>query len=136
VGSLRVEVLGRVGVRHAGAAVPLGAKATALVCYLALDPRPHPRPTLAGPLWGDLPEQRARANLRMVVAELRKALGDHVEITPTDIAPEPGWQLDVTEWATGSPGRIRGTSRRRWRPSTTGPSPGCRSTVRRTSTTG
>lgn len=101
MGSLRVEVLGRVGVRHAGAAVPLGAKATALVCYLALDPRPHPRATLAGLLWGDLPEQRARANLRMVVAELRQALGDHVEITPTDIAPEPGWQLDVTEVGDG-----------------------------------
>ena len=52
-------------------------KVRALLAYLAVETEvPHRREKLAGLLWPDHPEPSARANLRHVLASLRKALGD------------------------------------------------------------
>jgi len=51
-------------------------KAQALVAYLVVPPdQAHPRDKLAALLWGDLREDRARANLRQTLFVLRKTLG-------------------------------------------------------------
>jgi len=52
-------------------------KVRALLAYLAIEAdRPHRREALAGLLWPDLPERRARRNLSQALLTLRRALGD------------------------------------------------------------
>ena len=53
-----------------------GAKALALLAYLALEARPHTREALAGLLWGESSELEARASLRQVLKQLREMVGD------------------------------------------------------------
>ena len=61
---LRLELLG--GLRLSRGGAPLAgfayAKGRALLAYLALTGRPHPREALAALLWGDLPDAAARQN--------------------------------------------------------------------------
>ncbi len=56
----------------------LGAKALALLAFLALEPKEHTREELAGLLWGESPEVEARASLRQALMQLRTLLGDVV----------------------------------------------------------
>ncbi|GGY10812.1 transcriptional regulator [Litchfieldella qijiaojingensis] len=50
-------------------------KVEALLAYLAASPfRQHPRGMLAGLLWEDMPESRARTNLRQALSRLQRAL--------------------------------------------------------------
>ncbi|NOZ95273.1 MAG: tetratricopeptide repeat protein, partial [Acidobacteria bacterium] len=49
-------------------------KTRALLVYLALTPGRHDRSLLAGLLWGNLPEERARRNLRRALWSLRRHL--------------------------------------------------------------
>ncbi|MGC9334406.1 MAG: BTAD domain-containing putative transcriptional regulator, partial [Anaerolineae bacterium] len=52
-------------------------KARALLAYLAVEAgRPHRRDTLAGLLWANSPQTKARQSLRQALADLRRALGD------------------------------------------------------------
>lgn len=55
-----------------------GAKALALLAYLALEPGPQSREALADLLWGESPEAEARASLRQALRQLRVGLGDAV----------------------------------------------------------
>lgn len=76
---LRLTLLG--GFRAELAGRPVTAfesdQMRALLAYLAVEAnRPHARGALAGLLWPDQPEERARTNLRHVLYELRRALGD------------------------------------------------------------
>jgi predicted ATPase/DNA-binding SARP family transcriptional activator len=105
---LVVRVLG--GTRLAVDGRPLvelaSAKATALLVYLAVTGRAHARTALAGLLWSDLPEATARANLRLVLTKLRRALPDHVEAgrqTVALAADRPVWvdALEVDRLAAG-----------------------------------
>jgi DNA-binding SARP family transcriptional activator/predicted ATPase len=58
-------------------------KVRALLAYLAVEVQvPHRREKLAGLLWPDQQESGARANLRHVLARLRKALGDRAASPP------------------------------------------------------
>jgi DNA-binding SARP family transcriptional activator len=53
-------------------------KVRALLAYLIVESdRAHSRRSLAGLLWPDSPEESAQANLRHVLANLRKIIGDH-----------------------------------------------------------
>src|SRR3989441_11039364 len=52
------------------------AKNLALLAYLALEPGSHSRESLAALLWGESPEQAARASLRQALRRLRAAVGD------------------------------------------------------------
>lgn len=75
------------------------AKAQALLSYLAINGRAHSRQTLAGLLWGDLPEDDARRNLRGVVMKLRHLLGNHLLITHQTVAfnPQAAYWLDIEQ---------------------------------------
>ena len=58
-------------------------KALALLAYLAVDAdRAHMREELAGLLWPDYAESSARANLRSVLANVRRVIRDHEASPP------------------------------------------------------
>ena len=73
---LQVALLGNVEMRRDGVPVTRfrSTKAQALLCYLAVTGRPHARSALVGLLWGDLPEAKARTNLRRVLTTLRRQI--------------------------------------------------------------
>ncbi|MCP4539355.1 MAG: tetratricopeptide repeat protein [Chloroflexi bacterium] len=57
-------------------------KVRALLIYLAVESdRPHSRETLAGFLWPDQPEKKARQNLRQALSNLRDAIKDRAAIS-------------------------------------------------------
>jgi WD40 repeat protein/DNA-binding SARP family transcriptional activator/energy-coupling factor transporter ATP-binding protein EcfA2 len=58
-------------------------KVRALLVYLAVEAeQPHHRETLAGLLWPEWPDREARRNLRDVLSNLRRAIGDHDAVPP------------------------------------------------------
>lgn len=52
-------------------AVLISLKGQVLLIYLAVKGKTQPRTKLAGLLWGDLPEESARANLGLTLSKLR-----------------------------------------------------------------
>lgn len=94
---LEFTLFGSLGIRQAG--VPLSdfksAKAQALVCYLALTGRAHSRPALAGLLWGDMPDGKARMNLSQALSTLRRYFKPHLDITRHAIALRLGSDIWV-----------------------------------------
>jgi predicted ATPase/DNA-binding SARP family transcriptional activator len=108
---LRVRVLG--GTELAVDGRPLvglaSAKATALLVYLAVTGTAHSRSALAGLLWSDLPEATARANLRLALTKLRRALPDQLLVTRQTVALDPArpvWvdAVEVARLAAGQAG--------------------------------
>src|SRR5687767_13764671 len=87
-GRLRLEVLGGLRLTRDGAPLPglAYAKGRALLTYLAVTGRPHSREALAALLWGELPDEAARLNLRVVLADLRRAAGGHLVVTRATVA--------------------------------------------------
>ncbi|MCP4540940.1 MAG: tetratricopeptide repeat protein [Chloroflexi bacterium] len=56
-------------------------KVRALLVYLAVESdRPHRRDTLAGLLWPDQPQHKARQNLRQALSYLRRTLGERSDV--------------------------------------------------------
>ncbi len=88
--TLTLKLLGRPQVSLGGAAVSgfISAKTQALLFYLAVTGRPHTRDSLAGLLWGDMPETQAGKNLRNALSNLRSLVGPHLLITRDDVAFE------------------------------------------------
>lgn len=82
-----------------GEQLPL--KGQALLIYLAVTGQPHTRSALAGLLWGDLPEETARANLRLTLSRLRKLLPEVLfDATRQTLGLRPGgFTLDLAEFA-------------------------------------
>ncbi len=84
------------------------AKAQALLFYLAVTGQPHSRDTLAALLWDGMTDAQAKKNLRTVLPDLRRLLGEHLEIDRQTIAfrqPSTYW-LDVAVLRDGlTPGR-------------------------------
>ena len=107
---LELALLGNPEIRCDGGPVTdlKSSKAQALLCYLAITGRPHTRPPLAGLLWGDMPEARARMNLSQALTILRRFFGDHLSISRQTVAFERSsdtW-LDVDIFEAG----VRGAS--------------------------
>ncbi len=96
---LQLALLGRPQVALDGTPVKgfVYKKALALLCYLVVTGRPHSRETLAGLLWGELPEANARANLRNALANLRELIAPHLVVTRREIAfdRKSAYWLDV-----------------------------------------
>jgi hypothetical protein len=102
---LRVRVLGgtelTLGARQSVELASAKATATALLVYLAVTGAAPSRSALAGLLWSDLPEQAARANLRLVLTKLRRALPEQLEVTreKAALAPTRPVRVDALEVA-------------------------------------
>ncbi|RJL32800.1 ATP-binding protein [Bailinhaonella thermotolerans] len=57
------------------------AKARALLCHLAAASGARPRAELAALLWGERPDANARGSLRLALSELRREVGDWLDVT-------------------------------------------------------
>ncbi|MCE7988722.1 MAG: hypothetical protein DYG89_46805 [Caldilinea sp. CFX5] len=102
---LRIFCLGAPQIVSAYETAPLALtpKALALLVYLAVTAAsrepPHSRDRLADLLWGETNNQQARDNLRYLLPELRRPLGDYLSINIRTISfnwQAPGW-LDVAQ---------------------------------------
>jgi DNA-binding SARP family transcriptional activator/tetratricopeptide (TPR) repeat protein len=94
---LAVEVLGnfRLVLRGTPLPLPRSPRLRSLLAYLVLHPgTAHPRDYLAALLWPDVPESRARANLRKLVLALRRTL-PHPERFLLIDAATVYWRTDV-----------------------------------------
>ncbi len=81
-------------------------KVELLLAYLALSPNAHSREQLAALLWGDFPDEQARASLRKALTLLRVALGADVVLADRlSVRLNPGYPLwvdvDAFERASG-----------------------------------
>ncbi|MCB2068484.1 MAG: hypothetical protein KDF67_01960, partial [Ottowia sp.] len=74
--TLQLTLLGELGLRREGGAIPLPAsrKTRALLAFLALNPKPQRRDSLCELLWQDTDDSRAA--LRWSLSKLRALLGD------------------------------------------------------------
>jgi DNA-binding SARP family transcriptional activator len=88
---LRVTTLGGVTMMHGDTPLTgfVSAKAQALICYLALTRRVHPRSTLATFLWQDLSESAAATNLRVVLVNLKHIFGPALVATRQTLGFDP-----------------------------------------------
>jgi DNA-binding SARP family transcriptional activator len=99
---IRIITLGSLSIER-GAAPLVGLasrKAAALLVYLACSERAQERDLLADLLWGDLPPERGRANLSVLLSGLREPLGPRLETTRQTVGlrPGPGLDLDVARF--------------------------------------
>lgn len=79
---LEIALLAPLTIKLDGQPLKLPSRRTeALVVYLLRNPQPHAREVLANLLWDDLPQNKALGNLRVLLANLRKALDPYVTIT-------------------------------------------------------
>jgi DNA-binding SARP family transcriptional activator len=61
-------------------------KALALVIYLAINPGSRSREELADLLWSDRSQERATGNLRVVLSDIRKKVGDYLSIDRNSVS--------------------------------------------------
>jgi WD40 repeat protein/DNA-binding SARP family transcriptional activator len=99
--SLRLTLLGSPRIFSGDQPLPEFAttKAQALLFYLAATAQsaPHSRNSLAALLWGEMTDAQARQNLRAVLPDLRRLVGDHLHIERQTVAFDynsPHW-IDV-----------------------------------------
>ncbi len=96
---LELSLLGTVTITQNGTGISehIPAKSQALLCYLAVTGRPHSREKLAGLLWGEKSEVKAKANLRKSLSILRRFCEDALIITRPTVAfdRDSGYWLDV-----------------------------------------
>ena len=76
----------------------LGAKALALLAYLALEPKAHAREELAALLWGDSSESEARASLRQTLRAIRTSLGPVLQADRSVVQLAVVPHCDVTDF--------------------------------------
>jgi predicted ATPase/DNA-binding SARP family transcriptional activator/tetratricopeptide (TPR) repeat protein len=98
---LEIKTLGNLVITEDGKILDaLGSlRSQVLLTYLALETGSHRRHYLANMLWPESSEDKALTSLRVVLSELRKGVGDYLDISRTDIAIHPDSQisLDVRE---------------------------------------
>jgi DNA-binding SARP family transcriptional activator/predicted ATPase len=83
---LRLALLGKPQIKRNNKPLELtSVKGQALLAYLAVTRQPHSRSALAGLLWSEMPEDDARANLRVTLSQLRKAINDYLIVTRRSI---------------------------------------------------
>lgn len=70
-------------------------KTGALLLYLAITRRVHARDTLANLLWGEMTQERAMANLRKSLSELREQVSATVVIGFHTVAINPDYPLEL-----------------------------------------
>ncbi|MEJ2598355.1 MAG: ABC transporter substrate-binding protein [Anaerolineales bacterium] len=97
--TLEIYTLGRVRLFHGGDRLDSleSRKAQALLIYLVCGRRPYGREVLADLLWDERSQSRALSNLRNLLSNLRKELGEYLTITRgfAGINPEAKIWLDA-----------------------------------------
>jgi len=89
--SVSLTLCGRVAVAGAGvAADAIGAKSLALLAYVALEPGSHTRDELTALLWGEYPEEKAKASLRQALAHLREQAPGALRVERTTVSLAAG----------------------------------------------
>ena len=93
---IEIAVLGKLQIRWEGEEITavLPQKGQALLAYLVVTRRHVTRSALAGLLWGEMPEEVARANLRLTLSRLRKVVGEAIVATRNTVAfdfSQPHW---------------------------------------------
>ncbi|MCV2868704.1 hypothetical protein OEW28_08690 [Defluviimonas sp. WL0002] len=103
---VEIRLLGGFALNVAGLSVDLaGQKDRALLAFLAAEPdKPHQREWLAGLLWGESAEARARDSLKHALGRLRHALGSGAEMLEAGreavCAGSAAYWLDIAEFET------------------------------------
>ncbi len=92
----RLNLLGDAAVLHDGVPVSLLRRERLLVALLALQGS-RPRGYIAGTLWPETAEVRARASLRQSLRNLRQVLPDGIVVGQTSLGLAPDLSVDVWE---------------------------------------
>ena len=79
-------------------APPLGAKTLGLLAFLALEPGSRRREELTALLWGDSPEEKARASLRQALSHLREVIGDALRVDRSTVELTGQLECDAREF--------------------------------------
>src|SRR5688500_16756132 len=79
-------------------APPLGTKTLGLLAFLAMEPGAHRREEVTALLWGDSPEEKARASLRQALTHLRDALGDALRVDRSTVELIGQLECDASEF--------------------------------------
>lgn len=99
---LTIRLLGPPCIERDGNVIELNRrKAVALIAYLAISGKSHPRDELATFLWPTLDQSRARAALRRILVTVKKAIGETwLEISRESLTLRcyPGFWLDVEQF--------------------------------------
>jgi len=95
--SLSLALCGGVALSGDGvSASGLGAKAVALLAYLAVEQGTHSRDELTALLWGEYAEEKAKASLRQALTHLREAAPGLLRVDRTSVALATTVDCDVT----------------------------------------
>ena len=73
-----------------------GQSRSRFLAYLALEPGPHSRDELTALLWGEYPDEKAKASLRQALTHLREAAPDAIRVDRTSVALTDAVSCDVT----------------------------------------
>jgi len=96
---LEIKAFGNLTINKDGNALdlPISTRGQVLLVYLVLEGGKHHRNTLSAIFWPESPESKANTSLRVALTELRKAVGDYLEISRTSIGilPDSDIYLDV-----------------------------------------
>jgi DNA-binding SARP family transcriptional activator len=95
--SYRVGLFGGFEVTRDGVAVSIPSESHRLVAFLAMHDSSLERSYVAGRLWCDSDEERARANLRSTLWRLRRHVDDLVVADATSVALAPDVATDVRD---------------------------------------
>ena len=102
-GHIQIALLGKPEIRCDEELLTLermSLKGQALLSYLAVTGQGCSRPFLATLLWGEMAEDRARANLRLALAQMRHSIDAYLVIDRQSVRfnfDQPHW-LDVAEF--------------------------------------
>lgn len=99
--SWRLELLGHAYLQGAHQALMLERKTAGVLAYLALEGETT-RSKLAGLLWSDATEDRARANFRQCLYRLKKSLGADMIHEGDPLRLEPTVQVDAVQLESSS----------------------------------
>ena len=93
---LELLLLGKPQVRKDGNVLTdfVSNKVRALLFYLVVTRRPHTRESLASLFWADMPDSRAKKNLRNALPNLRDLLGEYLLISRQSVA----FDLESDHW--------------------------------------
>ena len=94
---LEIKTLGNLTINKDGKALdlPISTRGKVLLVYLALEGGKYHRNSLAALFWPESSESKANTSLRVVLTELRKVVGDYLEISRTSIGIRPDRDINL-----------------------------------------